>query len=965
VKLARVLLLAVLFQTLLLPSALALDPRKALKEYGHDVWHSGNGLPQNSVTSIVQTRDGYLWLGTLEGLVRFDGVQFTVFDKWNTPQLKSNRIRALFEDREGSLWLGTEGGGLNRLREGKFDHYSRADGLSNDFLYSISEDSEGSLWISTANGLNRLSAGVFSVYTTRDGLANNNVRSVTQAKDGSLWFATTGGLSRFKDGKIVTYTKQNGLSSNFINQIIEDRRGDIWIATPAGLNRLRDGTFTVYTQKDGLSSEAIETLYLDRAGALWVATSGGGVNRLLDGKFSAYTMSDGLSSNFVRSIYEDREGSLWIGTEGGGLDRLRDGKFTAYTRREGLSSDFVWTLMEGRDGSLWVGTQGSGLDRVRSGAKTRYTTKDGLPSDVIRSLCEDKKGRLWVGTARGLALLEGDRFIRKAAWPVETVRAILDDGRGALWVGTDTGLLRMTEGRMVKFTAADGLSHNLIMALSEDREGRVWIGTWGGGVNVFKDGKFKSFTAGEGLSANVVRVIYPDAEGNVWIGTEGGGLNRIREGRVSSYSKAAGLFDDMVSCIIEDHQGNLWMSCNKGVFSVSKKDLDDFDAGRISSIGCNSYGESDGMVSRECNGSNQPAGWRSRDGRIWFPTMKGVVVINPAELRTNDQPPPVHIERALVNGVQADPRQMSELPRGRSNLEFHYSAPSFLGTDRIKFRYMLEGFDSEWSEPVMRREAYYTNIPPGPYRFRVIACNNDGVWNEAGASFEFRLKPHFYQTWWFYLLSAVVVALLIFVGHHLRVRRLALRERRLAEIVAERTRELEAVNEKLHQQAILDDLTGIANHRRFREFLDHEWRRAARNSTSISIVLIDVDRFKSYNDTYGHQAGDQCLRRVAEALREAASRATDLVARYGGEEFVAVLTDTDEAGAVEVAEKMREQVESLNIAHSETLRITVSAGVASATPLSGTPDDLIRAADEALYQAKRSGRNQVRLSKAA
>ncbi|MEW6209095.1 MAG: two-component regulator propeller domain-containing protein [Acidobacteriota bacterium] len=964
-KLTRVLLLAVLFQTLPLPSALALDPRKALKEYGHDVWHSGNGLPQNSVTSIVQTRDGYLWLGTLEGLVRFDGVQFTVFDKWNTPQLKSNRIHTLFEDREGSLWIGTEGGGLNRLREGKFDHYSKANGLSNDFLYSISEDSEGNLWISTANGLNRFSAGVFSTYTTRDGLASNNVRSVTQSRDGSLWFATTGGLSRLKDGKFVAYTKQDGLSGNFINQIIEDRRGDIWIATPTGLNRLRDGVFTLYTQKEGLSSEAIDALYEDHAGALWVATSGGGVNRLLDGKFSAYTMSDGLSSNFVRSIYEDREGSLWIGTEGGGLDRLRDGKFTAYTRREGLSSDFVWTLMEGRDGSLWVGTQGSGLDRIKSGAKTSYTTKDGLPSDVIRSLCEDKKGRLWVGTARGLALFQSGRFIRKERWPVETVRAILDDRAGGLWVGTDTGLVRMSEGRMVKFTVADGLSSNLIMALSEDREGRVWIGTWGGGVNVFKDGKFKSFTASEGLSANVVRVIYPDSDGNVWIGTEGGGLNRVRDGQIFSYAKSTGLFDDMVSCIIEDPHGNLWMSCNKGVFSVSKKQLDDFDAGRIASISCNSYGESDGMVSRECNGSNQPAGWRSRDGRIWFPTMKGAVVINPAELRTNDQPPPVHIARALVNGVPADTYQMGEFPRGRSNLEFHYSAPSFLGTDRIKFRYKLEGFDPDWSEPMMRREAYYTNIPPGQYRFRVIACNNDGVWNDVGASFEFRLKPHFYETWWFYLLSAAFLALLIFVGHHLRIRRMALRERRLAELVAERTRELEAVNEKLHQQAILDDLTGIANHRRFREFLDREWRRAARNCASISIVLIDVDRFKSYNDTYGHQAGDECLRRVAEALQEAASRATDLVARYGGEEFVAVLTDTDEAGAMEVAEKMRQQVESLNIVHTETLRITVSAGVASVIPASGAPDDLIGAADEALYQAKRSGRNQVRLSKAA
>lgn len=966
---ALVLLLAVVFYASLpISPALALDPRKALKEYGHDVWHSGNGLPQNSITSIVQTEDGYLWLGTLEGLVRFDGVRFTVFDKWNTPQLKSNRIHTLFEDRDKNLWIGTEGGGLNRLKGGRFDHYSTADGLSNNFLYSINQDIKGNLWIATANGLNRFSNGAFTVYTTKDGLSSDNIRSAVESRDGSLWIATTAGLNRLKDGKMAAYTKTEGLSSNFVNKVIEDRHGDIWISTPAGLNRLRDGAFTLYTQKDGLSSEATESLYEDRAGALWIATSGGGVNRFLDGKFSAYTVSGGLSSNFVRSIYEDREGSLWIGTEGGGINRLRDGKFSAYTKRDGLSSDFVRTLMEGSDSSLWVGTQGGGLNRIKDGNITIYLPEPGQPGGVMRSLCEDRKGNIWVGTARGLMLLQNGGLTRKPGWPIDTVRAIYEDRPGALWIGTDTGLVRMSKGKFVKFTTADGLSNNLIMALSEDREGRLWIGTWGGGVNVLKDGKFTSFTTAEGLSANVVRVIYPDAEGNIWIGTEGGGLNRFRAGRLSSYSKATGLYDDMVSSILEDGKGNLWMSCNKGVYSVSKKQFDEFDAGRIDALTCASYGESDGMISRECNGSNQPAGWRGRDGRLWFPTMKGVVVINPEEIRTNDQPPPVHIERALIDGVEVNVSRMNELVHGKGALEFHYSAPSFLGSDRIKFRFKLEGYDEDWSEAVTRREAYYTNIPPGKYRFMVTACNNDGVWNETGTSFDFYLDPHFYQAWWFYLLCAVGIGLLVFAGHHLRIRRLEAREERLAELVAERTKELEAVNEKLHQLAILDGLTGIANHRRFREFLDNEWRRAARNSAPISVVLIDIDRFKSYNDTYGHQAGDECLKRVAEALQDAASRPTDLVARYGGEEFVAVLADTDEEGAMEVAEKMRQRVESLDIVHAESRpgkRITVSAGVASAIPGSDTPDDLIGAADEALYQAKRSGRNQVRIADAA
>jgi ligand-binding sensor domain-containing protein/signal transduction histidine kinase len=829
-------------------SALAIDPQKAITQYKLDSWTSENGLPEDTVETIVQTRDGYLWLGTPDGLARFDGTQFTVFNRGNTNEIKNDYVMALLEDREGSLWIGTFGGGLNRFKDGKFTVFTTKGGLSNDQVRSIYEDREGSLWIGTdGGGLNRFKDGKFTAFTTKDGLSNNRVRPICEDKEGSLWIGIFGaGLNRFKDGKFTAFTTKDGLSKNMVRSIYEDREGNLWIGTfGGGLNRFKDGKFTAFTTKDGLSNDSILSIYEDKEGSLWIGTDGGGLNRFKDGKFTAFTTKDGLSNDSVLSIYEDQEGSLWIGTFGGGVNRLKNGKFTVFTTKEGLSNDLVRPIYEDRGGNLWIGTDGGGLNRFKDGKFTVFTTKDGLSNDRLRSIGEDKEGSLWIGTFGGGLNRRKDGkftvFTTKDGLSNDYVLAIYGDREGSLWVGTlGRGLNRFKDGKFTVFTTKDGLSNDLVRSIHEDREGNLWIGTLGGGLNRFKDGKFTAFTTREGLSNDSVLSIYEDQEGSLWIGTFGGGLNRFKDGKFTAFSTKDGLFNDSIYAILEDNQKNLWMSCSKGIFRVSKQELSDFAEAKISSISCTSYTTVDGLKTNECNGGSQYAGWKTRDGKLWFPTIKGVAVINPNNMGVNALAPPVVIEQVIIDGKQVSLTEGIKAPPGKGALEFHFTGLSLLIPEKVRFRYKLEGFDKDWIDAGTARMAHYTNLPPGVYRFKVVACNNDGLWNETGASLEFYLQPHFYQTYWFYGLSALAVMFLGFGLYRLRVRQLCRRTEDLEVIVDERTSELKTSQErvlKLEKQATEQQMAGG---------FAHELRNALAGSKLILDQALALDGLKPH-----------------------------------------------------------------------------------------------------------------------
>jgi diguanylate cyclase (GGDEF)-like protein len=973
---------ALLFSVAMLDSAAAraLDARKAITQYTRQVWQAREGLPQNSIHALIQTRDGYLWLGTQEGLVRFDGVQFTVFDRANSRWLRNNYVQTLMEDRSGGLWIGTNGGGVARWSGGASAAIagSTRNGLPADQVNCLFEDRAGNVWVGTNGGLTRFDGGRFSAEGILEELRHKNVQALAEDRDGALWAGTSHGeIFRLFEGRWGVQSVP-GLARSPIRAIFRDREGAMWIGTEGGgLAKWTAGSVALQQLPGGFQGSKILSILQDRDGSLWIGTDGAGLSRFAEGQWSSYTTAQGLSNGFVASLCEDREGSLWVGTHGGGLDRLADGSFTRYARPEGLTYDDVATMLEARDGSLWIGTWGGGVDRVKDGKVAAFTSRQGLSYDEVSTLAEDRDGTVWAGTwGGGLNKFEGGRFHPVAFRPGGTgdkVTCLAVGGSGALWVGTlGSGVARWSEGKWTLLTSRQGLPNDNVRSIVETPQGDLWVGT-DGGLALYSRGTFRRYGVSDGLPNDAIYSLLLDRDGTLWTSTLGGGLTRRQNGRFTAFTRAQGLFDSVIFQILEDDSGNLWMSSNRGVYRAAKKDLDAVARRGLASVPWRVFGTMDGMESSECNGGNQPAGIRTRDGRLWFATLKGAVIVDPDRLVTNPVPPPVRVEEAIVDKQKLDPAQETELLPGAGALEFHYTALSFLAPQRVRFRYRLEGFDHEWIEAGTRRAAYYTNTPPGTYRFRVIACNNDGVWNEKGAAVSFRLAPHVYQTRWFYVIVAAAVLASAIGVYRLRIRGLTRRKSELVRTVGERTRQLEEANQRLEQAnralrrlSSQDGLTGIANRRQFDEVLDLEWRRAYRGAAPISLLMIDIDFFKKFNDAHGHQRGDDYLKAVAASLHDGLNRPGDIVARYGGEEFVVVLPGTDEGGATACAERLRAQVASIEIPHDRpgaALSATISIGAATAYPREGSSSaTLIAAADEALYRAKSEGRNRLRVA---
>ncbi len=855
----RALVLAALLSAPFLSSpALALDPARRTTQYVTDAWTQDDGLPQNGVNAIAQTPDGYLWLGTEEGLVRFDGARFTVFDRRTTPEIRNNFIMALHADRAGDLWIGTFGGGLLRLRKGRFELFTKKDGLSNDRIRSIHEDRAGTIWIATGGGgLSKYEKGRFSALTTKDGLASDRVWSVAEDARGRLVIGTFGGGLQFLEGGVLSAQSLGPVAAAaFVRPVCLDREGNLWVGTDGGgLYRIRKGEVRSFGVAEGLTSPLVRALCADRNGNLWVGTDGAGLFRYQGGRFEPFTTKDGLANDFILSLFEDREGSLWIGTSGGGLARLRDGKLTNLTTRQGLGHDVVRAVIEDHAGALWAGTTGGGVTRFADGKATTLRTADGLVSDLVFALHEDRAGRLWIGTdGAGVNVLERGRLRRLTTADGlvnDRIRAICDDRDGNVWIGTISGLSRYRDGSFTSFTTKEGLAGSAVRSLLSGRDGSLWIGTDGGGLGRLKDGKFSSWKTADGLSSARVFSLHEDERGTLWIGTSGGGLNRLSGGKLRAITSADGLLDDVVFQILDDGAGFLWMSCNRGIFRVSRDELDRFADGHLSRVKSQAFGRSDGMASAECSGGS-PAGWRTRDGRLFFPTIKGVTSVDPARLTTNRIVPSVLVEELLVDGRPVPIGDGLRLEPGTERLELHYTATSLRVPQKVRFRYRLEGFDRDWVDAGTRRSATYTNLPHGPYTFHVVACNDDDLWNEKGAIFAFSMQPHYYQTWWFYSLCALGVAAVGAGIQQARVGQLKTRQRELVRLVDEKTNDVRRANENLQSanQRLLEAQEKIsrllASSPGASESLP-EWSRAVAEEIAVaigakSIGIWEVDR---------------------------------------------------------------------------------------------------------------------------
>lgn len=780
-------------------AAFGLDSGRDLSQFRHELWLTENGLPQNTVHSLAQTNDGYVWIGTEEGLARFDGVKFTVFNKYNTVQLKSNYIRTLLVDRLGALWIGTAEG-LVRFFDGKFTAFTINDGLPGNTIQAIYEDSEGNLWVGTATGLGLYKGGTVTTFTTKERLIGGSIQALFEDAEGALWICTPYGLGRLKDGKFVNYTVRDGLGSNGVRAIQQDRDGRIWFGSLSGLSSFRDGRFTTFTTNDGLPSDRVISLYADREGSLWVGTAGG-LCRFKDNHFIGFNAGDPLGTNTILSLLEDREGSVWIGTESAGVSLLSDTKFTTYTVKNGLSNDLVKSVYGDSNGNIWIGTDGGGLNLLKEGKFAHYTTREGLAGNTVLSLFGDQSGNLWVGTTDGLGRFHNGGFIKFS--PSEGlansfIQSISGSQDGVLWVGTRGGLARLKDGVLKTYTEADGLPNDFVSAVFVDSNENLWVGTLGG-LARFRDEEFSTYTTKAGLSSDVITSLYEDTEKTIWIGTNGGGLNRLKDGQFTAFTTRQGLLDDVVYRVLEDGHENLWLSCRQGIFHISKAELDDFASRKTGSITPIAYDTADGMVTRECSGGGDPAGWKDSDGNLWFTTIKGVAMIDPERIRINEQAPPVVIEQIHIDDKSVAPNQMIDLPAGTARVDFYYTAPSFIAPEKVRFKYKLEGFDKDWIDSGTRRIAYYTNLRPGSYQFKVIASNNDGVWNRTGATFGLYQRPYFYQTYWFYAIFALVLAVIAWQLYRIRVRRI---ETEFGAVLAERTRIAREIHDNLAQEML-------------------------------------------------------------------------------------------------------------------------------------------------------------------
>lgn len=955
--------------------ASALDPGKLIVQYGHRVWAEKDGLPQNSVLSIVQSPRGYLWLGTQEGLVRFDGVRFTVYDKENTKPMRGSYVAALCEDGKGDLWIAPDSGGLLRKRGSTFSVPAFAKDLAQVRIGCIARDREHRLWLGTDNsGALCVDGSRITRYTVKQGLPGPVVYAIYEDGHGTVWIGTNRGLATLRDGKLSTFPMP-GKKHNWYYAITGDSHGNVWVGTFRGLFRIGPGRkVTRFTVKEGLSSQTVYALYTNRENhSLWIGTKGG-LCRYLDGRFETYGVADGLSNGQVLSITEDREGDLWVGTADG-LNRFRDDKFFSLGTKNGLLNGMITSVLQARDGSIWIGTDGGGVSRWTKHGIINITRKEGLPSNTVDTLWQDPDGTIWMGLdSGGLVKWKSGRLTRFMAFDNRltntAITCMLRDGAGTLWVGCANGVFSIRGTQATLLTRKDGLSGDTVTCLLEDpKRGGLWLGTDAGGLDFYKDGVFKVYTTRQGLVNDDVNALCEEGDGTLWVGTMGG-LSRLRDGRFANVTRRQGLFSDTVFTILPDKAGRFWMSCNKGVFSVRRSELESAADGQTLKLSCDAYGRSDGMGSSECNGGVQPSGCVTRGGWLCVATVRGLAVLDPSAIHLNLKPPPVVIEDMRVDGRSFPLSPRLQIPPGRHRIEFRFTALSLVAPEKELFKYRLEGYDSGWVDAATHREAVYTGLPPGGYTFKVIACNNDGVWNKQGASLAFTQLPHFYQTWWFLVLVVLVASATVFGAVALRLAASRRREAALSRLVEERTalledrsRQLETANCKLRDLSNRDVLTGVANRRRFEAVVDTEWRRGARTGLPLSILMADIDHFKPYNDAYGHQRGDECLKRVAEAMSGGLKRAGDLLARYGGEEFVVILPGHTEEVAASVAERLRAAVEDLRIPTTVSgvaPNVTISIGVATVVPREKEQSEtLVAAADEALYRAKREGRNRV------
>lgn len=964
----------------------AVDHGKPLVEYFRESWTTRDGLPHNQVNAIAQTADGYLWLGTWEGLVRYNGLDFEVHDRRNTPELKDNGIRSVRVAPDGALVVGTARGGVTVVRRGQWTHIGREQGLPYADVVDALYDHKGQLWAATGNeGLFRLSGKKVQAIGEAQGMPSRAVNSLMLGDDGHVWAATMRGLARFRpDGTLVkTYSTGEGLPMAVTYRLWTSLDGAVHVATERGAYRLEGGRFSLISPE--FAQDPVQSLVFDDDGTLWVGTANRGLVRQRGGHHEVLDTRLGLPNNRVSAMLRDREGSLWVGTNAG-LMRLRDAPFTSINDQRGLNSSYVRSLLQTRDDDIWIGTS-RGLHRWRDGRVVELFSRErGFESDSILSLYETPDRSVWVGTFDDGALqLREGRVVRRldtqsGLLGTNQVKAITMTSDGAMWFGTSNGLVRERDGVLTRFDQARGLPSDFVIVLTAAPDGSLWVGTSKGIARIVGD-RIEPLALTPAVDAENVFDIDVDAYGDLWIATDRGLVLR-RAGRLYVVGLKQGLPIDTLFQIVDDQRGYLWLTSNRGVLRVARAQIDALSSGRRSHVDVDQFTEIDGLASAQCNGGSGPAALLDRSGRLWVATADGAGVVRPETVgRYSRSAPPVVLESVSADGVAIPLEMPIVLPAGTRRMEFRYAGMTFQMPKLLQYRQRMRGEDDDWIERGGQRAIEYTHLRPGHYRFEVQAYLPGEQGGDAARPLivEVELEPFFWQRAWFMPALVLLVAAIAWSAYLLRVRALnhraqmlenqvqqrtlALTEqtRRLEDANAEKAGLLERLGEQsqaLHRQAREDPLTNLSNRREFDERITDEFRVARLSGRPLCVVLFDIDYFKRINDRYSHAAGDAAIQVIADILR-AHSRGSDTIARWGGEEFVVLLPMTLRADAAAYAERVRRAVETHDCSDfAPGLQMTISGGVAEQSEVAHH-EALITRADVRLYAAKHGGRNRI------
>lgn len=958
---------------------------KPLSAFYREIWTTRQGLPHNQVNAIAQAPDGNLWLGTWEGLVRYNGLEFHVFDRSNTPALQDNGVRSVRTSADGAVVIGTSRGGVTVKRGDRWRTWMVKDGLAQEEVMDALLDGKGRLWVATESaGISRVGKdGRVVQFNARNGLSSDVLYGLLLDRDDSVWVATSVGVVHIDGDRMVAYGPASGLPAAPVFRLVQLASGEVLVGSERGVYRKQGERFELLSAL--LPDDGVPSLAQDATGDIWVGTVNNGLLRLGKSGVERFTSLRGLPNNRVPALLVDREGSIWAGTNAG-LLRLGDAAFSTFNGDQGLSDDYVRALYEARDGGIWIGTS-RGLNLWRGNALVKsFTAADGLPSDSILSLQVARDGDLLVGTyTDGVLRLRDGRVVARydnaGGMPGSNqVRAIAEDAHGTLWFGTSRGLVRMRDGRFKFFGLAEGLPREFIISLELAHDGSLWVGTANGAAHIVDEHvQVLGMRAQNG--AQDVFDFHEDADGTLWLATDRG-LLRYRDGQLRGLGLKQGMPIDTLFAVVDDGLGSFWLTSNRGVLRVRRKDAESvLDAGS-GQIAFDQFGEADGLASAQCNGGSGPAALLDRAGNVWVATARGAASISPAKLHAYRRAlPGVVIEQALANDRPVADGGVLDLAPGTRKLEFHYAAPSFLMPKFLRYRYRLVGMDADWIERGNQRIAQYTNLGPGHYRFLVdVSAPSLGrSWSGHPASIDIRIEPQAWQQPWFVALCALLGALLVFGLYRWRLGNLRRRARVLEDEVEQRTRALREHTERLRESdqekstlvarlkeqseafqrlSLEDSLTGIDNRRSLDATLARAFEQAVREQRPLSFALFDIDDFKRINDRYSHAAGDRALVAVAHTLRRGIG-ARGVVARWGGEEFALLLEDMPLEQARALCDELRRRVADLDCSDfAPGWKLTISGGVTERTGLSHH-EKLVSRADALLYEAKRAGRNRI------